>query len=142
MVKVTDDGIFNEPMEKIWRFVMDENAPHNHAFIKSRKVVEQKGNTVITENVLVNPDGKGTHTERWKLTLNPPKGYNIEYLSGPMAGSKMAQTYTSLGAAKTKASVEGEYKMPGIDDAGIRKSVLSFLEQAFNEDTRNLKQYK
>ena len=142
MVKVSDDGIYNEPMEKIWRFVMDENAPHNHAFIKSRKVVEQKGNTIITENVLVNPDGKGTHSERWKLTLNPPKGYDMEYLTGPMAGSKMTQTYSALGGSKTKAQVVGEYKMLGMDDAGIRKSVLGFLETAFNEDTKNLKQYK
>lgn len=129
-------------MDKIWKFVTDPNAPHIHSFIKDQKVVEQKGNTVILDNKILNPDGKGTHDERWKLTLNPPKGYDVEYLSGPMAGSRMSQVYVPLGASKVRADVSGEFKMPGMDDAGIKTAVLSFLNEVYKEDIRNLKGYK
>ena len=142
MVHIKDDGIFEEPLDKIWKYLNDPKAPHNHRLLKSQKVIEQKGNILVTENTMLNPDGKGTHTERWKLTFNAPKGFDTEYLTGPMAGSKSTQTYVPLGASKVKAEVAGEYKIQGMDDAGTKKAVLSFLEEVWKEDVNNLKQYK
>jgi hypothetical protein len=142
MVHITDEGVFNEPLEKIWRFVTDQRARHEHEFIKARNVIEQKGMTTLVDNQVLNPDRKGTHTERWKVSLNPPKGYEVEYLTGPMAGSKMTQTYTALSPKQTKASVAGDYRIVGMDDVHVKNTVMGFLEMVFHEDVRNLARYK
>jgi len=43
---------------------------------------------------------------------------------------------------RTKVVVDGEFQAQGMDDAGTKKFVLSFLEMVFNEDTANLKNFK
>jgi len=47
MVHVKDDGVFDAPVEKIWKYLNDENQ-HEHSAVKFTKVLEQsdKGMTV------------------------------------------------------------------------------------------------
>src|SRR2546427_551630 len=73
---------------------------------------------------MLNADGKGTHWETWRLTMNPPRGYQVEAIAGPTKGTKFAQTYTSIGN-KTRVDVEGDWVVPGADDATIRASSLT-----------------
>jgi hypothetical protein len=65
----------------------------------------------------------------------------MEFLSGPIKGSKHTHTYTPMGN-KTKVVVEGEFVAQGVDDATMRKNALGMLEQLFNEDSANLRNYK
>ncbi len=142
MVHVKDEGIFEEPIEKIWRFNGDEKAPHAHTALRNRKVVKQEGASVWIDTEVRNPDGKTYSKVKWKLTMNPPKDYIVEYIDGAMKGTKFTNSYTALGATRTKVNVEGNWVIPGMNEADARKSVLGFLDMVFTEDTGNLKKYK
>lgn len=142
MVQVKDEGVFDVPLEKIWRFMNDERPnTHTHRSIKFTKVVEQSGNHMLVEAEVTAPDGKTKFIETAKFTFNPPKGFDMETLSGPMAGTKHTHTYTPMGN-KTKVEVVGEFKIQGMDDAATKKAALAFLEDVFNEDHSALKNYK
>lgn len=73
--------------------------------------------------------------------MNPPRGYQVEAIAGPTKGTKFSQVYTRMGD-KTRVDVEGDWHVPGVDDATIRKMTLAFFEEAFNEDNAALKKYK
>ncbi len=104
------------------------------------KVLEKSGKLMVVEMDAVSPDGK-TFKQTAKFTFNPPKGFDMEFLSGPMTGTKHTHTYTPMGE-KTKVEVAGEFKIQGLDEQATRKAVLAQLEQLFNEDNASLKQYK
>ena len=142
MVRIHDEGVFDAPLEKIWRYIQDDTPGlHKHRAIPSTKVLKEEGNTVVQEMQIVNADGKGTHWETWRLTMNPPRGYQVEATDGPNKGTTFSQVYTPMGP-KTRVDVDGDWKVPGQDDATIRKMTLAFLEEAFNEDSAALKKYK
>lgn len=140
MVWVRDDGIFDAPVDKVWRYIQDE-ARHVHRSFKTTKVLEQMGNVLVLEADVLNPDGKSRHEETWKFTFDPPKGFDFEFLSGPLKGSKFSQIYTALGN-RTKADVVGDFYIQGLDEDATRKAVLATLEEEFNEDTAALRTYK
>jgi ligand-binding SRPBCC domain-containing protein len=139
MVHVTDDGIFDAPVEKVWRYINDGNS-HSHSGMKFTKVIEQSDKGMTAEVEVKNPDGS-SHKETWKMTMNPPRAHTTEILSGPMKGSKHTHTYIPMGN-KTKVQVEGEFMAQGMDDASTKKAVLSMFEMVFNEDNANLKKFK
>ncbi len=141
MVHVSDEGMFDAPLEKIWRFLNDENpTTHQHSSVKFSKVLEQNDKGMTSEVEVKNPDGSW-RKETWKFGFNPPKGFSLEITGGPMKGTKHSHTYTPMGN-KTKVVVEGEFVAQGMDDATLKKAALGMLEQVFNEDTANLKNYK
>lgn len=139
MVHVTDDGIFDAPVEKVWKYINDQNG-HSHSGMKFTKVLEQSDKGMTAELEVKNPDGS-YHKETWKMTMNPPKAHTTEILAGPMKGSKHTHTYSPMGN-KTKVQVEGEFTAQGMDDAATKKAVLAMFEMVFNEDNANLKNYK
>jgi len=139
MVHIIDDGIFEAPVEKIWKYINDQNE-HEHSAVRFTKVIEQSGNNMTAEVEVKNPDGS-SHMETWKMTMSPPKSHNTDVLAGPMKGSKYTHTYTPMGN-KTKVVVEGDFYAQGMDDASIKKAVLAMWETVFNEDNNNLKNYK
>ena len=140
MVYLKDEGVFDAPIDKIWRFLQDENANHEHRGVTISKVLERSGKLMVVEIDAMNPDGKAFN-ETAKFTFNPPKGFDMEFLSGPMTGTKHTHTYTPMGE-KTKVEVAGEFKIQGLDEQATRKAALTQLEQLFNEDNAALKQYK
>jgi ligand-binding SRPBCC domain-containing protein len=139
MVHVTDDGVFDEPLDKIWRFLNDDKG-HQHSMVKTSKVTQQSDKGMTTEVEVKNPDGSW-RKETWNMSFNPPTGFGIEVTSGPMKGTKHKHTYTSMGD-KTKVVVEGEFVAQGIDDAVLRTAALAMFEQLFNEDIAHLRNYK
>jgi ligand-binding SRPBCC domain-containing protein len=139
MVHVTDDGVFDAPVEKVWKYINDQTA-HAHSSLSFTKVLEQSDKGMTAEVQMKNPDGS-SHTETWKFTMNPPKSHLTEVLSGPMKGSKYTHTYTPMGN-KTKVQVDGEFNAQGMDDAATKKAVLGMFEMVFNEDNANLRNYK
>jgi len=139
MVHIRDEGVFDAPVEKIWRYLNDEHA-HSHGLVKVTGMRDQTEKGLTLDLEVKRPDGS-THTEAWKITMNPPASMYTEVLAGPMKGSKHTHTYTPVGQ-KTKVVVEGEFTAQGLDDAATRKSVLAMLEMVFNEDNANLQKFK
>ena len=44
MAHVKDDGVFDAPVSKIWKFLQDETpGVHNHKTIRNVRILEQKG---------------------------------------------------------------------------------------------------
>ena len=141
MVHISDEGMFDAPLEKIWRFLNDDSpTTHQHSSLKFSKVLEQNDKGMTAEVDIMRP-GEPSRKEIWKMSFNPPKGFSLEITSGPMKGTKHSHTYTPMGN-KTKVVVEGEFVAQGMDDASLKKAVLGMFEQVFNEDSTALKNYK
>lgn len=139
MVHVIDEGVFDEPIDKIWRFLADDKS-HQHAMVKTTRVIEQSDKGMTAEIDVKNPDGSW-RKETWNLSFNPPTSFGIEVTSGLTKGTKHKHTYTPMGA-KTKVVVEGEFVGQGMDDAALKKTALAMFEQAFIEDAAQLKKFK
>ncbi len=139
MVHITDDGVFDAPIEKVWKYINDDKG-HTHSAVKFTKVLEQSDKGMTVELEVKNADGT-SHMETWKMTMNPPKGHSTEVLAGPMKGSRNTHTYTPMGD-KTKVMVEGDFYAQGMDDASTKKAVLAMWANVFDEDNANLKNYK
>jgi hypothetical protein len=141
IIPIQDDGIFDQPLEKIGRFNHDPQAPHAHAAILSQKVVKTEGNQVWVEGRMANFGSGGTHFAKWVLTVDPPTAYTLEYTDGPQKGSWFTNSYTALGTRRTRVEVEGEFEIRGLDEPRLRRYVLAFFAQAFAEDVMNLQGY-
>src|SRR5436189_241832 len=96
--------------------------------------------TMTVEAKLGNPDGT-FDVEKLRLDYQPPKGFDLEYLSGPMKGTKHTHTYTPQGN-KTRVVVEGEFVVPpGMTENAVRKNALDYFAMTFEEDNSALKKY-
>ncbi len=138
MVYLKDDGVFDEPLEKIWKYIQDpEN--HVHEAILSQKVLEQKGNTMKLRVETFNARG-GKEEQIWQMTMDPPFGHELEILEGSTKGTKEAHVYVPMGD-KTKVIVVGDFHAAGADDETIRKGALANLARVFDEDTRQLRNF-
>ncbi len=139
MVRIEDEGVFDAPVDKVWKYLNDAPS-HKHATIQEWKPLEQKGNVVVVQMTSIGLDKK-PFKEKIRMTMNPPKGFESEVLEGPTKGSKFTHTYTAQGG-KTHVKVTGDWKMAGLDDATIKKNVLSYFEVVFKEDNVALRTYK
>src|SRR3989304_5943250 len=139
MVYVKDDGVYDEPLEKIWKYIQ---APedHVHETILSQKILEQTGNTMKLRVETFNARG-GKEEQIWRETGPPPFGHELEVLEGSTKGTKQAHMYIPMGE-KTKVIVVGDFKMPGADDETIRKGTLDYLAKVFTEDSAQLRKFK
>lgn len=140
MVFIRDDGIFDVPVDKIWRFMNDMGGTHRHESITEMVPVETKGNVTKFNVKTKRPDGK-TYSEVWRMTTFVPDGFMNEVLDGPGKGTVNTHTYIPMGN-KTKVVVAGEFKWAGADGATTRKQALAYLQSVFDEDTRTLKDFK
>jgi hypothetical protein len=142
MVHIKDEGVFDASIDKIWKYLQDEDAGvHNHRSILGAKTLEETENGVVQEMDMLNPDGKTKRKETWKLSFNPPTGFTMESLAGVSKGTRYTNRYTPVGS-KTRVDVEGEFKMQGMDEASIKKAALGFLAEVFDEDNATLRKYK
>lgn len=142
MAHVKDEGVFDASLETIWKFLQDQTpGVHNHRMIRGMKTIDQKGSSFTQECELVNPDGKTTRKETWRMVFNPPQGFEMEVLAGISKGTKYSHRYTPLGN-RTRVDVEGEFHIQGMDEASTRKAALGFLSEVFEEDRASLGRYK
>lgn len=142
MVHLKDDGVYEASIDKIWKYLQDGTpGVHNHRSILGAKTLEETGNAVTQEWEMRNPDGKTSRKETWRLTYNPPVGFEMESIGGASKGTRYSHRYTPMGN-KTRVEVEGEFRIQGMDDASTKKAALGFLSEVFEEDTRNLRAYK
>jgi hypothetical protein len=142
MAHVKDDGVFEEPIDKIWKFLQDESpGVHNHRSIRGSTTIEEKGGAVTQEMEMLNPDGKTTRKETWRFRFNPPQGFEMEALAGASKGTKYSHRYTPMGN-RTKVEVEGDFRIEGMDDSATREAALGFLAEVFEEDRVNLQRFQ
>ena len=140
MVHVRDEGVFDAPIEKVWKYIQDM-PNHQHQSTRLGPVLEQKGAALKIAGQVRNPDGKTWRKETYLMTLNPPLSFTLETLDGPMKGTKHTHSYTAQGD-RTKVVVEGEFVNPSVDDANLRKGTLAYFEEVFSEDQASLRKYK
>jgi len=140
MVLIVDEGSeFEAPLEKVWKL--------SEAHAKDAAKIHPAGKNHKTENVSEyaviqswESDMQGqTIKTKIRVTRFYPLGVAIELLEGPVAGSKFFNYYTPNGN-RTGVTVVGDFKSPIMTDENqLRQAVLSFLEQAFNEDSAYLR---
>lgn len=140
MVHIEDDGEFDAPLDRVWKYNADRET-HQHRSIARTTVLEQEENVVLQEMEIVNPDGKGTHREVWRLTMNPPEGYSVEAVEGPAQGTTFSQRYVPKGD-RTRVEVRGDWTIEGLDEATTKRMALAFLAEMFEEDAKALKSYR
>lgn len=138
MVFVVDDGVFDAPIDRIWKYLQSPE-DHQHTSIPQTEVLEQKGNKVKIRQTIVTPQGKEEAVQQ--MTLDPPFGLRIETLEGSQKGSKNVHTYVPMGD-KTKVIVAGDFHVKGLDEIATRKAILDYLAMVFDEDNRNLQKMK
>jgi hypothetical protein len=140
VVFILDQGsVFDAPLEKIWR-LFSTPSEHKHPSMKNLKV-ERTPDPAVR---LMEWEGESQGTVfpiKWRMIFFPPIGFVIDYLEGPLAGSKEFEYYVPMGD-KTGITCVGEFKGAGISDAKLRAAVMDLYEQAFREDQDNLARMK
>ncbi len=139
MVYIYDEGVFDAPIDRIWKYVQDMES-HNHSAILSSRVLEQRENLMKVRQEVRLPSGS-KEEQIVQFTMNPPFGFQEETLEGSTKGTKHAHTYVPMGD-RTKVIVAGDFHTRGLDEAATAKATLGFLAALFEEDSAALKQYR
>lgn len=136
MVFVADEGsIFKAPLEKVLALGQSEGK-HNHPS-QINTQMSMEGDTPVLSFGTKMPDGQ-IHQQKIRITNLSPLGFLLEYIEGPMAGSKALNYYIPKGN-ETGVNVIGDFKSNTIPESQLKQAVLQGLEVAFNEDQENLK---
>jgi len=140
MVHVRGDGVFDAPLQTIWKYLQSPQ-DHTHGAVAVSKVLDRKGNALVMEVNVRDPPSGTSRIETVRMLRDPPRGFDVEYLEGPSKGTRHRHTYMPLGD-KTRVEVEGDFRMHGRDDSEIRKSVLAYFDEVFHEDNAALQRFK
>ena len=139
MVFIEDSGsYFEASLDRVWRLIEahGKDGAKIHPGMKNMKL------EMINDNTMINTyesDMKGqTIKNKIKNTMYHPAGMVLEMLEGPLAGSKFFNYFIPNGN-RTGVTVVGEFKSTMMSDEQIKQTVLSILEQVFNEDAAYLK---
>ncbi len=142
MVYIVDEGsVYDAPLDRVWKLgeAHATNIKEIHpSFLNYRS--EKVGENAQLNTWETEVEGRRIKT-RSRFTAYPPLGTAIEMLEGPMAGSKFFNYYVPKGV-RTQVNVVGEFMSPMMSDDQLRPAVLSFLDQAFKEDSTYLKRMR
>src|ERR1051326_1254673 len=113
----SDDGVFDAPIEKLWRLIDAHNTEmtHIHKGIVSVNGKPQSDGSVLAEVVTLAPDGKTRMTHQWRFIQKRPHTQTVEMIGGPMKGSWLTSTYLPEGN-KTRVVTVAEWKVQGVSD--------------------------
>jgi hypothetical protein len=136
---VDDGGVFDAPVEKIWRFMQTPGDHHKHPSMANVKR-EMEGSIAVLSFEAEGPGGANTPV---KIRSTPllPVGRMMEYVEGPLAGSRSFLYYVPMGD-RTGVTVVGEFVSRSIPENQLKSVVLSQLERSYNEDNENLRNFK
>jgi hypothetical protein len=140
MVFVIDEGsVFDAPLERIWRL---NRSPfeHRHQSMKNFRVERTADPSTFLATWEIEAKGS-TFDVKAKFVYFPPLGFAMDYLEGPLAGSKEFQYYTPMGD-KTGITCVGEFRAPGFSDEQLKVAVMDSYEKVFREDQDNLARMK
>jgi hypothetical protein len=137
MVYLLDEGsVFDAPLERIWKYLQSQDE-HDHKSIKVLGM-EPQGENVVLQTIEADLGNGLKVRSKLKLTMHPPFGFFMEYLEGPMTGTRAFQYYVPKGD-RTGVTVVGDFVGKGMDDESVKHTALQFLQLAFDEDNANLK---
>jgi hypothetical protein len=140
LVFILDEGsVFDAPVDKIWRFMQTPGEHHKHGSMTNVRR-EMDGNSALLSFDAEGPGGAKTLV-RIKSTPLLPVGRMMEYIEGPLAGSRAFSYYVPMGD-KTGVTIVGEYVSRSIPENQLKSTVMAQLEKSFNEDNENLKNFK
>lgn len=136
MVFILDEGsVFKAPLGKVWQLAQSEGVHRHLSQLNPQRSMEGEHPVLSFDTKM--PDGKLVRN-KIRMTIVPPVGFVLEYVGGPLEGTKLMQYYIPKGN-ETGATVVGEAKSAMMPDAQLKAIVLQGLEVAFNEDQENLK---
>ena len=135
MVYLRDEGVFDASIDKLWKYIQDPES-HRHETILSQHVLEQKGNTLRIRAEVKGPSGK--EEQLWRMTMDPPFGFELEVLSGSQKGSTNTHTYVPMGD-KTKVILVGDFHIQGMDAEATKKATLDYIAKVFEEDNHAMR---
>ena len=142
MVRIVDEGShFDAPMEKVWKLVEAhrEHISAIHPDVKNPRMEaggENQGVTTWEQEM----NGRKM-TMKLRVTLLPPFGQTLEFLDGPMAGSKMINYYTPKGN-RTAVTVIGDFVSPMLPESQVEGMAWEFLQGGFDQDSAYLKKMR
>ncbi len=134
MVKVTDDGLFPVPRDKVWRLIEAHGTDLRgiHPNVKAVKPLNKEMTKIEQTR-----DMNGREVKMvLQITPSPPDKLTLEFLEGPMTG-KIVNTYTEVPGG-TKVVSECDFKSSMMDDKQLEGAVRQTLNDGFNEDLRYL----
>ncbi len=138
---LVDDGSpFDVSLDLLWKYIQSES-DHRDAH-KGRRNFHQKS---LGENSFLNTweqevQGSTVQIEN-RVTALPPIGFAVEFLQGPMAGSKFFNYYTPQGN-QTKVTVVGEFQSTVIPPHEIEPTARGLLEEVYQEDLAGLRHFQ
>lgn len=136
MVFILDEGsVFDAPLEKIWKLNLSPTE-HRHPSMKNMKVERTTDPSTYLATWEIEALGS-TYRVKAKFVYFPPIGFAMDYLEGPLAGSKEFQYYIPMGS-KTGITCVGEFKAAGFSDEQLRAAAMESYEKVFREDQENL----
>jgi hypothetical protein len=138
MVFVLDEGgIFEAPLEKIWE-LNRSTIFHKHPSMKGMRAERTADPSTIFLTWESEAEGT-TFKNKAKLIFLPPIGFTMDFVEGPLAGSRDFEYYTPMGG-KTGITCVGDWKWApgGLSDDQLRALVIEFYDEAFREDKENL----
>ena len=134
MVKVTDEGLFPVPRDKVWRLIEAHGTDLQgiHPNVKSVRPIDKEMTTFEQTREMNGQTVKMVV----KVTPSPPDKLTLEFLEGPMTG-KIVNTYTEVSGG-TKVVSECDMKSPMMDDKQLEGAVRQTLNNGFDDDMRYL----
>lgn len=136
MVRVVDEGsVFEAPLERVWTLMRSQEYHHHPSMLGFR--ASPTSDPDVLELSWEMPLGGLRVPMAARLTFYPPLGFTMDYVEGPLAGSKEFEFYTPHGD-RTAITVVGDYVSPSMDDEELRAAADRVLTDVFEEDAANL----
>ena len=142
MLRVVDDGShFEAPLDKVWKLIelhateLAKIHPEAHN-PKMEEGGENQGIITWDSEIQGNPVKM-----KIRVTSLPPFAQTIEFLDGPMTGSKLVNYYTPKGN-RTGVTVVGDFQSPMLPESQLEGAVHEFLDNGFDQDSAYLKQMR
>jgi hypothetical protein len=134
MLRIVDEGgHFDAPIEKVWSLI-EGHATQTGTIHPAAQNFSVKP---VSENQFISSfdtdvEGHKMHV-KLRITQIPPTAQILEFLEGPLAGSKLVNYYTPKGA-RTGITVVGDFASPMLPEPALQAAARQFLDNGFAED--------
>ncbi|MFZ1022596.1 MAG: SRPBCC family protein [Thermoplasmata archaeon] len=139
MVRIVDrESEYDAPIEAVWKLIRAHRTDHSsiHPTVRNLTIdllADGIGLAAWDMEFL----GEPVHMKT-RVVQAPPLGKVVEYLEGPLAGSKEIVYFTPDGA-RTGVTVVGDFRSPTIPEPMIEDKVRRWLGDEFDEDVADLR---
>jgi hypothetical protein len=133
MVFIKDEGsVFDAPIDVVWAY-QDSGKDHDAVHKTTRNGTFEKV-SAITFIYAAERNFRGKWApDRFRITVIPPVSMIMEWLEGPLAGSKFMYVYTPKGN-KTGIDVYGEFTSKTLPPDEVEAAAREWLASEFEAD--------